>query len=135
MALVGGGGASNTVNPAGTGKSLNYIGNHAYGYSGVIDIVQSDTEMLKFNTGNEYIKAKIAIQNGSGSGDDMRYEVKFNGEIVAQVYAGNSDNLNQFQFPLNLIIPPNSSILITGFNVSSVSGRAHSATLEGRVYA
>ena len=43
MALVGGGGAGNIAgsNPAGTGTSLNHIGDHVYANSGQLDDVSS----------------------------------------------------------------------------------------------
>ena len=59
MPLVGGGGAGNIAggNPAGTGTSLNYIGNHAYAYSGNFSSTGTDdTTYLEFDLAlNQYI--------------------------------------------------------------------------------
>ena len=62
MALVGGGGAPNVAgsNPTGTGTGLNYIGDHAYAYSGEVDNNGSSaTTALKFTTGNEYVLGQM----------------------------------------------------------------------------
>ena len=62
MALVGGGGAPNVAgsNPTGTGTGLNYIGDHAYAYSGEVDNDGSSaTTALKFTTGNEYVLGQM----------------------------------------------------------------------------
>ena len=119
---------------SGPQKGISYSGNHAYAYSGVVDVNNTDNTLLLFVTGNEYIQCKLAIQNGSGSGDDMRYTIKFNGEIVIQIYSGTSDVFNQFQFPLNLTLPSHTTIEVIAYNVSTGSLRAHTATLTGRTY-
>jgi hypothetical protein len=136
MALIGGGGAGNVAggNPSSTGTGLNYIGDHAYAYSGAIEVPQSTTTLLNFDTGTQYIKGILAIQNGSGSGDDMRYEISFNSQVVAKIYAGSGDIFNQFQFPINFVLPAYTRVLVTAYNISSGSGREHTATFTGRVY-
>ena len=56
MALVGGGGAPNVAgsNPAGTGTGLNYVGDHAYVSSGLIDSgTTTETTMVEFTTASE----------------------------------------------------------------------------------
>ena len=57
MALVGGGtsGAGNTVNPAGTSTSLNYIGDHAYWSPGAFEASTTEATMGDFTTGGHYI--------------------------------------------------------------------------------
>ena len=65
MALIGGGGAGNVAggaNPSGTGTSLNYIGNHAYANSGVIQTETSAAPHLNFTTGGEYIVGELELQ-------------------------------------------------------------------------
>ena len=38
-------------NPVGTSKGLNYIGNHAYGYSGEVTVNDNETTLLDFTLG------------------------------------------------------------------------------------
>jgi len=133
MALVGGGGAANTVNPAGTGSSLNYVGDHCYANSGGVDVDNSITTMLEFTTENIYAMVDMTVGNSSGSGDDMEFEVLINSEKILSfgVSASNA-------FPPNsptLLIPPYSKVTITGLNLTSSSARQCFVTLAGRVYA
>jgi len=113
---------------------INFIGDCFFAYSGIIDIDNNDVTLLNFVTGPSFLKGELHINNGSGSGDDMRYYVYFNDEAITQIYAGTSDVFNQFQFPLEYIIPPFTKVLITGRNVGSGSLRAHNANLTGKVY-
>ena len=55
----GGGGPISSSNPAGTGTGINYIGNHAYAYSGVFSASTTESNMLKFSTGNAYIMSEF----------------------------------------------------------------------------
>ena len=61
MPLVGGGGAPNVAgsNPAGTGTSINYVGDFVYGYSGSMTVDDTETTMLEFTTGSELIVAEF----------------------------------------------------------------------------
>lgn len=108
---------------------------YAQAVSGIIDTSgQNNVDtLLEFKTESEYIESDIYITNGSGSGDDMRYYVRFNGVAVYQIYAGTSDVLNQFGQPFRIMIPPFTTVLITMTNVSSGSARAHTAVVTGKV--
>jgi len=136
--MLSGGNPTGGANPVGVGQSLNYIGDKAYAYSGEIQLgidgQGNPTTMLKFSVGSTNIDCKFAIQNGSGSGDDMKYQIKFDGQIVAQVYGGTSDVFNQFQFPLYLIIPAFTDVEVIGTNISSSNNREHTVTLVGQVF-
>ena len=138
MPLVGGGGAGNIAgsNPAGTGTQLNYIGRdptHAYAYSGVVAVPQATTTLLEFQVGAEYVKGILAIQNGSGSGDDISYEVLLDSQVIVTCRVETTDENDLF--PLHLIFPPYSKVQVTAYNISSGTGRDHTAIFEGRVYA
>ena len=120
----------------GTSNTLSYLGDHAYAYGGVVGVPQSTTTLLSFETGKQYVKGILGVQNGSGSGDDMSYEVSLNGVVIVTIYAGaNPDRSWSDQYPLNLIIPPHTTLLVTAYNEGSGSPRNHSAIFEGRVYA
>ena len=77
MPLVGGGGAGNTAggNPAGTGSGINYVGNHAYAYSGNVAVDNNITTLLQFNTQNNYVMANIQLEYFDASSDNMKFIV------------------------------------------------------------
>ena len=134
MALVGGGGASNTVNPAGTGKSLNYIGNHAYAYSGEVAISASssaNTSMLNFTTGNEYVVGKLNFSNDSGGTSDVYIDIKIDSQVVftarySQAYQATNEQ------PLPILVPPYAKVEVIMGSDGNENMTAH---YIGRVYA
>jgi len=133
MALAGG--FSNTVNPSGTGTSLNYIGNHCYGYSGVVGVNNTEKALLKFSTGNEYIRAIIQFNGGAaGGGDNYVYRVKYDSQIV-QEYVTNNNTDDAPNQKLNLIIPPFTNVECTAVNASDDSSNDQIVSLSGRTYA
>ena len=134
------GGASNPVggiNPAGTGSNINYVGNHAYVYSGAVNVNNVETTLIDCTiAGNQYIMAKLQILNGTSSNEDMLYKVKIDNTIVMQ-FTFNQATTAMFTSdePLHLLLAPQSKLVVTGQNQSSATNRVHTATLTGRVYA
>jgi hypothetical protein len=123
-------------NPTGTGSNINYVGKHAYMYSGVVAVPNSETKLLEASVAaNQYIVAKLQIFNGSVSNDDFVYKVKINDEIILQYTIGQTNtNLYTSDEPIELVIVGGSKLTITAEN-QAVSARDHTATLTGVVYA
>jgi len=117
----------------GTGNTLTYLGDHAYAYGGKVGVPQSTTTLLSFETGKQYVKGMLAIQNSSGAGDDIQYEVLLNGVVIMSTR--NEEPTENDQFPMHLIFPPHTTVLITGYNISSGAERDQTAIFVGRVYA
>ena len=137
MALVGGGtgGASNTVNPAGTGTTLNYIGKHAYAYSGAVDVKENEVSLLVFTTGNEYIFGKLQNASATLTGNNHSLKVKMNDEIIIDQDMNNVyEELTGAQ-EWQLIIPPYTKVNITLQNIQSTDTAQFNAIFTGRVYA
>jgi len=136
MALIGGGGAGNVGggNPSGTGKGLNYIGDHAYAHSGIVSVTNTETTLLEFFvSSNQYLIARITIGSQAGSGDDMKMSVLINNE---QVYSNYEALVSMpTQNPLHILLPPDSSVKVVAQNVGSASGREMECVIVGRVYA
>ena len=135
MALIGGGGAGNVAggNPSGTSSGLNYIGNHVYAHSGSINVNNIDTTLLDFTiAGNQYITAKITIGSKAGHGDDMNMQILINGELIYSSYEALVSMPTQN--PLNILLPPESRIVVKARNVGSATDRAMECVILGRVY-
>ena len=133
MALVGGGGAGNVAgsNPSGTG-TLNFIGDHAYAYSGPITDSASgaaNTTVLKFDVPfNTYIIAKINWIS-SLSGNSARYiDIIQNGQSI---YDGRYDDLPTINGEITLLLEPGSNYV---FKWGSSSNETVTLAVAGRAY-
>ena len=125
---------------AGPGLGLQYVGkDHCYAYSGIIAIGQAspETTMLNFDTGSGIIKGTIqAAQGSTATTNDMRFTISFNGAIVAQLLHGGDSQYwaGSFDNGMIIIVPPFTTVKVTGYNLSSGSTRDSVATFTGRVY-
>ena len=118
----------------GPNKGLSIAGDHAYAYSGVISVTNTELSMLQFSTGNGYIRAIIQFNGGaSGGGDNYAYRIKYDSQIV-QEYVTNNNTDDAPNQKLNLIIPPFTNVECTAQNVSDTSGNDQIVSLSGRVY-
>jgi len=136
MPLVGGGGSPNTAggNPAGTGTSLNYIGDHAYATSGEISVANSAVNLCNFTTGSEYIVGTAMFSSGTQSSDDYQYTTKFNNEVVDRYHTSGGvtapDRVNR-----EILIPPYTHVQFQAQNVTDTSSGNQMVFFRGRVYA
>jgi len=120
---------------ASVGKLLNYIGSHAYGYSGIIEVDQTSPEFFSFTSAGSYFVGEIQFNYYDTSGDDdMRYEVKFNGKLVQSYIVSHSYIYTSPDNVIPLLIPPYTKVEVTGYNISSTSGRTNAASIVGRIY-
>ena len=135
MALIGGGGAGNVAggNPSGTGTGLNYIGEHAYANSGVVEVDTNFIELLNFSTGNNYIMAKQQIYSNTIAGADIFLKVSINSELIIASAYNQQGQLDPTGYtPNEILIPPQSTVKI---EMKVISGTANlSTTVVGRVY-
>jgi len=129
--LVGGGGAGNTVNPAGTGTSINYVGNHAYGYSGIIQGTGGEDVLLKFSTSSEYIVGEWAPIYASDAGDNATWSVKLDGQIIWEVVSTAATQASFGNMGNKILIPPYSNV---EFLVTIGNNREVGVAFAGRVY-
>tara|TARA_R110000824_G_C15036886_1_gene659968 strand:+ start:437 stop:862 length:426 start_codon:yes stop_codon:yes gene_type:complete len=141
MSLIGGGGAGNVAggNPSGIGSGINYVGNHAYAYSGATDVGQNAVTILRFSTGQLYIKTifqpQYMVANAGAATEDFRFVVKFNDQEVSSMIIAEGTDRDAFYNVVNLIIPPYTKVEVTAANVTDTTTRAVGAIITGRVYA
>ena len=135
MAILGGGQSGfGSGGVAGTGKGLNYLGNHAYANSGIhAATAGGHTTMLEFETGAQYIIAEFCFGNTSASSDHIEFEISLNSEVIMACIGdaiGESFPLNSFQ----LLLPAYSKVKVTTINASGGADRSVFASISGRVY-
>jgi hypothetical protein len=127
-------GAGNTVNPAGTGSSLNYIGNHAYAYSGPVTDAGSGsaaTTCLKFTTGNQYIVATLSWLTNYQGGNDTFVDILIDGQSIYEGTYDSDPHVVNDQ-PLKILIPSYSDFEFK-WGVTGVT-KEMTVVLAGRVY-
>jgi len=122
---------------ASTGLTLNYIGKHCYGISGVIGVDNNETSLLEFQTSSEYIKGKIQMTCAISTGHDTRYKIYFNNVIIFQYGMDTSGQYGTEEDPdqpVFVIVPPFTSVKITATNVSTSDSIDQVAIMTGRLY-
>ena len=134
--MLGGGNPVSSSNPAGTGTSINYIGNHCYAHSGLVTVSDSSfTTLMKFDTTNSYIIATVSIHTAANSTNNNDWRFKINDEVVI---ATEFDNTRSEQFPsfaraVTILIPPFSKFEL---QCQMTTGPKNwTAVLKGDVYA
>ena len=142
MALVGGGGAGNVAggNPAGTGTTLNYIGDHCYAFSGMFAPATSEYTMLNFSTGSEYSLAKLTVSGAIDNADPENggvtvFTVTINSQEVMRIKVDTSLEDMPTMETMPILLEPHSKIEVTAIDSITVATRKTSASIVGRVYA
>jgi len=138
--MLGGGNPVGGSNPSGIGTSINYVGNHAYANSGVIQVNTTEQTHLKFDTGAEYLVGEFELQGAVNLADIndgvvVAFIITMNGEVVAQPKVGTVTEAMPTVEHYKILIPPFSSILVQVKAPSNPSGWKTSASFVGRVYA
>jgi hypothetical protein len=136
MALVGGGGAGNVAgsNPSGTGTSLNYVGEYAYAYSGVVSVTDTEAALIDSTTGALYIVGKVTFSYPEYNGDNFRYRIYIDDQQVWGIEVGGGTDANLID-PVDIMIPPYSRVKITADNAATGDPVNQVAVFVGRVYA
>ena len=131
--MLGGGNPVGGANPAGTGSVLNYVGNHAYAYSGAI-ACGTETTLIDAATGNNYIVAKFQPSVIADTSDNMQFNIKIDGQLITRIQITSSTATTPYE-EVEIIIAPNARLEITCLNQSgSQNERDCAAMLTGRVY-
>jgi hypothetical protein len=133
--MLGGGNPVSGSNPAGTGSAVNYIGNHAYAYSGKVTTTtaaSAATTYLDFSTGNQYIVGTFHWLEAYTGNADRFIDIQINGESVLSGQADDSAN-QLYSQPIVLLLPPYSRIVVK----YGISGQTVDVTwiMQGEVYA
>jgi len=133
--MISGGNPVAGSNPSGTGSSINYIGNHAYGYSGVIAVDNVEKSLLQFSTGSLYIVAKVQFNTGGSGNKDFLYKIKVNSEVVQEyIYTGSPADRARADNYIPILLPPNSNVVMSAQNVENTDAVDQIVSIVGRVY-
>ncbi len=129
--MLGGGNPVGGANPAGVGSTLNYIGNHAYGASGSIDVDNNVTTLMNFNTSNAYVIAEFHFVRFDSGEDDIQFVIEQNGEDIAAVETHSA----QYRYnQIKILLEPFSKYIIKGQNTGGTASIGSGVTVVGRTY-
>jgi len=120
-------------NPAGSGKGINYLGEHAYGYSGVVVVTDAETTLLEFELGGSYLVGTLQISFLTLSSVDVNYQVYINDEVVQGYLGFETAGASEPDNTIPILIPSFATCKITGTAASSANLN-HVVSLIGRVY-
>jgi len=143
MPLVGGGGAGNVAgsNPAGTGTSLNYIGNHAYATSGAFNAETSLQTVLNFTTGTQYVVGTLFYSghvrtDGGGvtQGEISALQVSFDSQVVAIIKIATDGEAMPNNNQIEILIPPYTTVLCQDISDGGSTDKKGTVVFTGRVY-
>lgn len=144
MALIAGAGnPTGGSNPAGTGTTLNYIGDFAYAYSGKL-AADSGTPytVLKFTTGSGIVRAECQLNapvdddDGGASGiAGATADIQFNNQTVALLaVSGVTADRHKALAVQDLIIPPFTEVEVIVTAGATAADKFSTTTIVGRVY-
>jgi len=124
---------------AATGLGIRYIGNYCYAYAGVFDATTSDVTVFDFTTGSGIIVGEVQFNapfNPSTiiTGKTGALTVNFNGIIVAALKASGDVETMPAMVTSQLIIPPQTEVLMTIISNGDDDSRKATITFTGRVY-
>jgi|TARA_R110001592_G_C13129168_1_gene746447 hypothetical protein len=132
--MLGGGNPVGGANPSGTGSVLNFVGEHAYLYTGFSQVNNVRTTIAKFSTGNLYIVGTFQPQMDTDTAtDNYRYRLLINGEVIISVQTTSATDYSPYE-DVEILIPPNSEMEITAENETDNTANDVGAIVIGRVY-
>ena len=133
--MLGGGNPVGGQNPAGIGSSLNYIGKHAYLYTGAVNINNVETNLAEFDTaGNSYLVGSWQPQLVSNTGEDTQFRLYFNNQLVSSIVLTSTKDYSPFE-EIEIIIPTDTKVRMTAQNLDSSSDMDVAIIITGEVYA
>ena len=137
--MLGGGNPVSGNNPAGVSSNLNYIGKHAYAYSGSITLpANSLTTMLNFSTANDsYVVGTFQLEGDFKQlgNDGINYQMLIDDQIVFDTDYSPSNDAQYADSPTNILLPPNSKIEIKATHSQGGVNIDFQAMIVGEVHA
>ena len=134
MAIIAGAGnPAGSGGTAGVGSSLNYIGDHAFMYTGAVSVTTDETTIAQFATsGISYLVGSWQPQVLTNTTDDILFKLYINDQLIALVVQTSTKDYSPFE-EIEIIIPANTIVKITGETLVSGSKDVGSI-ITGRIY-
>jgi len=120
----------------GPNKGLSIAKDHAYAYSGVLDINGTETVMLEFTSGNFLFVGTVQFNYVELNGYHFQYRFYLNG-IALQGFidpSGSSGDPTASTSLIPIIIPPNTVVKCTAENITDNTLQNQVCSMVGRIY-
>ena len=118
----------------GTQKGLSIISNHAYAFSGLIDIQNTSDTYLLFDTG-KYMSGHFQLYTASNTAEQIQWDVYFNDILIIRFNQEGRGSAYRGQGVDNdIIIPPLTRVKVTGLNTGASTPVHGLAVFTGKVY-
>ena len=134
--MLGGGNPVSGSNPTGIGSSINYIGKHAYASSGIINVDNNETDLLKFSVASgQYVVATFYFNMIQAQGEQYLYKIYVNEQVINGYNApGGSDTVTSADNPIQVLLAPNDEVRATAQNSQTTAARDQIVSMVGEVY-
>jgi len=119
---------------ASVGKTLNYIGRHAYAYSGAVSGNNTEFTVLEFETNSQYIEGFWRVGYAAGTYRNYDFRLLFNDIQVEQLFLITSSSDSNQQFPHQIIIPPFTKLKVLAANTEDSTTQSVNAIVTGKIY-
>ena len=134
----GGGGSGGTIvgisnSFTGASTAIELLGDHAYAYSRIRAITDTESSLIEATTGNFYFVGKLSFAYPEFNSDNFRYRMYLNDLQVWGIEVGSGTDANLLD-PLDIIVPSYTELKITADNSASSSAVKQAAVLTGRIY-
>lgn len=137
MPITGAGNPAGSGGTAGVGTSLNYVGDYAFGFSGIISAASSsaaDTTLLDFTMGSHFLVGTIAFQTTEIANNAIYLQVLVNGEaIITGAWDNSGNGQATANTPIDLILPAYCRVQVR-WGITGGTGADATAQITGRVY-
>jgi len=135
---AGGAGAPLGGSFTGPAEALEIVGEHGYGYSGVIDIGTTESNLLSFTTGNFYFVGTVQFMYSQVANQPFKYRVRLNEAVIAQYGVTMAGDYSQAetgpeQDVVRIIIPPYTEVRMTAEN-EGTGDIGQCVACQGRIY-
>jgi len=122
----------------GAAEALEYVGQHAYAYSGAVAVANSEVTLINFEIGNSLFVGTWSgyfnqASNAAIELDDYRFVLYLNGVQIMAIETSDSASQNR-NINRDLIIPPFTTVLITCQNYSGTSSNNLAACMTGEIF-
>ena len=141
MALIAGAGnPTGGSNPAGTGNTLNYIGDFVYAYSGSFPATTSGVTVISTTSSSQVIVGKFqlnaCIATGAPNvGTITGADINFDGQLIGRIKADGQAETTPASETQDVVIPPYTKITVEVDSDQDQAARFGTVTFTGRVYA